>query len=683
MRLLVLVLVLALVLGWYNMDHGWRDISGWATAQTAGSTSSTKLRVNLPAGIYPYPESGVLVGQGWDTFNATGTAGSCVAVEAVKLERSTYAMDVKEIQSSYSLLRTVESSVSASYKGAGVGGSASMSKSNSRQINSDAQNILFNFESQDGSTFAVAEGTVHNPVLTEPLMKAAVENPAVNDRIIRLLLDQPTQYTGKTIQLTDYAKKLLNGNPEEFRRVCGQGFVAAIHRGVRVQLLMTQVLATSAEKKALLLSLSASGYGASGSASLKQASTETTLSNQVQYRTFQEGGVPMPPKVAGPNSLLEAKDLMPTTNQLLSNPTAFRVVVIPYANIEATAHEAFNSPLNMMSVGDYYVALNDVYFLVRQMIDAGKADGKTGVVSWPDPKNDANRTASLTQTIAVYGGIKHLESLEAAILGDLTRLEAIMQVCYEKRSDCSAEGSEKQIVVDLYNEKNRVTNKINAYDKEIKEIAAFLDEAQSERLARGVRQPDTTEQLAISEKQAVWKQKQLERADLQKYVQALDDYRRRLLEQPVGPEFYMRLYWYLTQIPPTDPDFTPDWSIPAPLQVEGKQIRSSLPWGKFRVTMPMVERNATTEMKERIDRAHAALVEVTLSSRLRPWKAAFCDELKGAQLCVPDEILRSMAEDLVVIPQNDDFVVQAPPPPPRRSPHKNLLEKIICLGWCF
>jgi hypothetical protein len=46
--------------------------------------------VNLPAGVYQYPPNGVLIGQGWDTFNSTGTTSSCVKVDAARLEQTRY-----------------------------------------------------------------------------------------------------------------------------------------------------------------------------------------------------------------------------------------------------------------------------------------------------------------------------------------------------------------------------------------------------------------------------------------------------------------------------------------------------------------------------------------------------------------------------------------------------------------
>ena len=89
---------------------------------------------NQPIAIFPYPESGVVIGQGWDSFNERGTSASCVNVKAVSLERATYATDVRQVLSTYSLTKTSTMSVSIAASGFGASGGGNMSSSNSFRV---------------------------------------------------------------------------------------------------------------------------------------------------------------------------------------------------------------------------------------------------------------------------------------------------------------------------------------------------------------------------------------------------------------------------------------------------------------------------------------------------------------------------------------------------------------------
>jgi hypothetical protein len=103
---------------------------------------------------YPYPNAGAKIGQGWDSFNEAGTGAACVDVAEVQLESTSFQTTVEQIQSTYSFLTKIASSVTASYSGFGAHASGNLSASSSVKINSDDQNYLFTFRSSNGSTFA-------------------------------------------------------------------------------------------------------------------------------------------------------------------------------------------------------------------------------------------------------------------------------------------------------------------------------------------------------------------------------------------------------------------------------------------------------------------------------------------------------------------------------------------------
>lgn len=568
--------------------------------------------VNFPAAVFPYPANGVTVGQGWDTFNNAGTAGSCVNVDTTRLERSSFSSDVQQVISTYSLLRTVETSVSASYKGAGGKVKASASTSSSRQVKSDDQNFLFNFESWDGSTFAVPPGSVLGPLAHQELREIATQRD-LNDRIVQSVLAEPSKFPGGIIRLTKEAAALLS-KPDEFRRHCGEGFVAAIHRGVRVQLLLSQSGASREEKDALRAALSASGYGASGRASYSRSTEMKTALAKLGYRVFQDGGAPLQTgALKNASDRLDVSSMLPSPEDLLANPTAFRVVVIPYANIDGRAAGSLATPLNLMTIGDYYIALNDVYNMVQDYLSGVQVDSKSAAIRLPAVSADL---------LNAFGGIPHLERISDEMLADLSFLESILDQCYRTRQACTLKEATRGAVQELA--------------ASIKVHPLSVQSADLEQIASQAEKRLSTKDLNTTEGHG---QKAADAAD------QLDDARElatmlRLHDSVIDDEpslgFFLRFYWYLSQIPPPVTVLDPN------LKVTNKN-----------------------EVIKKVNDVNAGLTQAMLNHRMQPWKAFFCNDLKSEPLCVPDSWIRELMSQYTYI--GETAITIEPPPAPKRK----------------
>jgi hypothetical protein len=393
------------------------------------------------AAVYPYPPSGVQVGEGWDSISERGTTASCVAVDAVPLEQASYDTEVQQIQSTYDLATKVTTSVSASYKGFGVGASAAFNSSGETDVHSDDQNFLFTFESEFGSTFAVAAGSADSKQFevtaqTQALMNAA-KGADTQDNILAAIIGRPTHFKGGVISLTPDAAALLKNDPTggQFLRACGDGFVAAVHRGARIFLLLTQRYASQEQKDVLAASLSASGYGAAASASYSASSSTSTKLNTLTYRSFQQGGVPSAPKALSPGATgsFDVNTILPTADQLTSNPTAFQVVVVPYSDLGSV--NVGSSPTALAELGNYYLALNDLWTLVGDILNA-EILGLNASGSGPYEE----------RVIDLYGGIQALESVEDSIQADLTILEIAIAHCYSDAGPCTLTSAMQAVV---------------------------------------------------------------------------------------------------------------------------------------------------------------------------------------------------------------------------------------------
>lgn len=591
-------------------------VSGAAWAQTPG---------NLPTAIYPYPVSGASIGQGWDTFNDQATAATCVEVDVVALEKSSFTSEVTHAISSLTIARAQSSSISAKYSGGGGSASGSVSQSRSTRVNSDQQNFLFTFESSNGSTFAVPAGTVKRGVVSVPeaTLRAAAANPNFAEILLQDMGQQPQQVRAGYVALTPWAQNLLRQNADSFSRMCGQGFVAAIHRGARINLLLTQANASDQEKQQLAASMSASGYGASGKASYSQSSERIASTAKLGYRVFQEGGIPIQPvALAHTAGLLNFSSILPKPQDLIANPTAFRVVVIPYANV-TTGTESLPTPLRLLTLDDYYIALTDLYTMVGDIL--------------------IDSTAFDPATLKLYGGPKRLTALRDEIQGDLAFLEGVIAQCYQDRKACTMQDAVKKYTNEVDAEVARRNAAVAPAPPAGSRMPSFLSFLDSSKVQQAL-----MEQTPINKRADV--QEVQNQAALAEEAAGIEEFRREVARvraittgDTVDEAFFLRFYWYLTQIPLPKANFTvPDLKVPAGA-------------------------DAQNQIKAKIDTIKQSLAEATFKIRMDPWKRVFCDELKSDVLCVGDAPLRALIDRNTLEVAASDFTLVPAPPPKKRN----------------
>jgi len=579
--------------------------------------------------IYQYPTGGAIVGQGWSTFHERATPATCVEVDVVPLERSSYSSSVQQAVSSLSVLRAQTSSLSASYKGSGAKASSSVSTSSSRQVNSDAQNFLFIFESSDQSTFAVPPGSVRGgaSVLSQELLKNAGGNPNLSPMLQREAAIQPQQTKGNAIKLARWAEEVLKDSATEFTRLCGEGFVSAIHRGAKVHLVITNSNNNEEVKRSIAASLSASGYGASGKASYTKTDTKKTGEAQLSYRSFQEGGVPLRPvalKADSTTGLLNLQDVLPRPSDLLANPTAFRVVVTPYSEIAAGLANRLSTPLNLLTYDDYYVALSDLYEVVSALQD--------------------ERQALKDRQWKLYGGPDRLRDIKDAIHADLAFLEGVIAQCFSSARNCTVKSA-----VNAWREENKPAQQAaqnpadaNSLTRGLAELVAAQPSwmAKALTLQKQLLAPGDKQQLAnAASKSLESKQEEEERAALAEFERDVAKFQNLTANEQIDSEFFLRFYWYLTQIPLTtqmldlDTELTVPTSPPADLDRRLLAIR---------------------------DKIEAA----TFKHRIQPWKEFFCESLKSDALCVDDAALRDLVRSTLIAVAQQDMTLIPPPKVP-------------------
>ncbi|MDR7152831.1 hypothetical protein J2W49_004809 [Hydrogenophaga palleronii] len=638
--------------------------SARAAASASGTTPKTpgeqaqdaKARPLLPPANYPYPKGGVTIGQGWDTYNDAGTSATCVQVAAMPLETATYASNVKLAQSSVSTLKEQTLAIKASFKGTGTKSSGSLDQEKSRQLNVDALNYLFTFEAENGSTFAVPLGVYEQNVIEPARFAHALKQTAAQAPGVAPQATQTSPSLSHQIRFTPEAEALLRAKAfKAFSAKCGEGFVASIHRGAKVEVVLTLSSTSTVEKDKLTVALSGSGYGVSASLRSSTVSNKQVELNNVGFRTFQEGGIPFSPSLVAPKpagkqaDIVDFTKLQPEASTLLQNPTAYRVLVVPYENLDPSLKGNLPTPLQLMSVAKYYVALKDVYNLVDNIIE--------------DSRRKAPAYVS-TQILAAYGGVPRLVSLKDQIQFDLAVLELALNSCASRDSDCLVSDSFVKVTAKIQQSEDAASAAAREAAAEAKKLdwnsaISALPAAGKMSIQIGGMTPSATVPPSEVDKAKAELQKLFEErlasaeAALDKFASEHKSLREEIALQPekdLPDSFYMRFYWYLAQLPP-------------PKEVEADYISIAsltIPAGK-----------SSTDIISIVEKVREEVGNATMNVRLLPWKRFFCDDLKHEALCVSERSLMSLV-DAMAININDVKLEVLPPLKPKKKRCKSI-----------
>jgi hypothetical protein len=564
------------------------------TAQAQGGANGSPPASPGGQAVYPYPSAGVALGQGWDSIRERGTAASCVTFASANLPQSSYQASVEQVQSTYSLATKVTTSVSASYNGFGASASGSLSTSSESTVSSDDQNFLFTFQSESGSTYTIPPG----------------------------LGSAPAPNAGATrIVLTADAANLLAKDPIAFRLVCGDGFVSTIHSGVRLFFILTQKYASQQNQDSLSATLAASGWGASANASYSTSTSKMTSTDALSYKVIQQGGTPMTLSAIGPTTpgapFFDVNKILPTKDNLSTNPVAYQIVITPYTTIDKSL-QAADSPTSLLAFGDYYLVLNDLWVLIGDIM----SDDYLG-------KNAAKTPPYEERMINAYLGFPALESLRDQIRADLMILEAAISACYDSPSNCSVANAAKAVVAN----KQALMVKFCGAQAVAALVAHPL--ANVNPPAPGNVNPPAPPPAGA----ACTGSDHLD-SHIQSFAAAPD----------ANSDFFRHFYKYLAAIP------LPRTAYADANTAYPNLAAQSVPAANIQATL----QNAQTE-----------LVRAVWGVRLMPWLNFFCSQQKHAPNCASTEELHNLVDD--VIPALPADYLSAAPPPPAHVPFRGCM----------
>jgi hypothetical protein len=265
----------------------------------------------------PYPKYGLEVGSGWNSFLGQRVPATCVDIMEIAVPKSEFSIDYDFIQDTYTYAKSYSHSGGGKFKGFGFKASVSASGTSQTRVNRDFLSALFRAEFDFGSTQAV-------PVqrLVPTVAYSAAPKP----------IHDATRF-GRAIRLTPEAREMIeNGAIGKFLQTCGDAFVLAVHRGVRVNVLATFNGTSQSEKQTFAASVSASGFGGAANFSTS-GETDVAASNKtVKFQVNQEGGFA---------PLVTAREIKPgfdlaralQVEKLLEGQSSFSASILPYANL--------------------------------------------------------------------------------------------------------------------------------------------------------------------------------------------------------------------------------------------------------------------------------------------------------------------------------------------------------------
>lgn len=200
-------------------------------------------------------ENPVSLGTGWNFVENKKTLQNCIAHDVSSLDFQDRRAHLSVVEDHESLADALEISVTAKYRAVLSNFSASARFVTSTKFEARSTNVAIMAEVDEGPKFVVPIST-GNP-------RSSVGQEIKNVRLLPEFVD------------------LASNDIDEFYRQCGQGFVAVVHSGARINAVLTFSNTTLTEHETISASLSGGGGGASFSTSFQR-----TMDNYSQSERF-------------------------------------------------------------------------------------------------------------------------------------------------------------------------------------------------------------------------------------------------------------------------------------------------------------------------------------------------------------------------------------------------------------
>lgn len=349
--------------------------------------------------VVEYPPSGAVLGQGYDTLRGKPTPAVCVSGAPATLPQATATTSFKDVTDRSALLDQLKVSASGKASMGAVSGSAKASYAKTVNIQSNKRNIHVQVDAYKGGT---------------------------------MLTPQSSQ---GVVTLAPQVEKF---STEEFRRHCGDGYIAAIRSGRNLSLVFTYALDSKELNERSTASASAKGSSGNAKASFSRIRNKQVGHEQVTVDFFQSGGSPsVPTKV---DQALEKIE-----NFAIGEPQewpAIEIVVVPYHTLPSLSKELR---------GEMRVSFaNDLPNHYWRLVDLGNAYAEAATRPWDfyHPFQDSGELSSIAAGIhnaARCVEQRVLQCQESGACGTDGRVDIQLQSCISMK----AERGEQMVTIQM------------------------------------------------------------------------------------------------------------------------------------------------------------------------------------------------------------------------------------------
>lgn len=344
---------------------------------------------------------GVQLGWGWNSVSDDPVPNLCIEFTENGYSAQERSVTVSEVTDQSDLMRHLDMSASMSVSaiGAEVSGKASFSKD--VKVNSFQSTFVLDGRVENGVRF----------VAPKPNSFFGLRQARKDDE---RGLYRPLTPSG-SVRLTKKARKLAKRNLPEFRRICGDSYVASVFSGARLYAVITYETRKTSERKQISAQMKASGWGASIDVSGKQVDQNETGSSSQSIKVFQSGGRGGVLEI-DKKGVVQMLRLLPDSAAEAAKIS--RLAVTPYEQLPSWPVSELNlDQRNQQKIVDYWGAYKTLYHDIQLVLDEPAEFHMVPSTSYAQ-----------------------MEILQDSVLSIIENLEARAQVCAED-GDCALDES--------------------------------------------------------------------------------------------------------------------------------------------------------------------------------------------------------------------------------------------------
>ncbi|SLN72601.1 hypothetical protein ROA7450_04046 [Roseovarius albus] len=349
-----------------------------------------------PTDILLAPETGLGLGWGWNAFHGEAIPTHCVQFKRDKpFKGQTSSLGFSEVNDQYELQAAMDMSAEASVKSVGYDVEGEMKFSTETSISGSSLTYLIEAE-----------------VLNAPWVALP-----------------PGDAGGHSVELTPMAERLAQRDLEQFKDVCGTGYVSATYGGAKLSIVVEIKTSSQDTRSAMSASVSGGGWGTKVSSAMSGSSSSSNEQASREISFFQSGGQPEKLPTT-PKDIVEAAETL--AGQADKAEKIFRIAVTPYEVLSNWPREESlsGSEVEYEELAALWGSYQALYTDLQDALESPDAF----VVPYRNCAETPCTTAFLPATNAKVRD--ELKDLQDDVLIGLDRLELAARACITAEEMC-------------------------------------------------------------------------------------------------------------------------------------------------------------------------------------------------------------------------------------------------------